>query len=67
MTRASEFCYIGEKPNGDMLMALNGAGAALWTRNPELALRTTDKGKMQIANALGIPLGFRKLLIGSAG
>lgn len=64
MTRAAEFCYIGEKPNGEMLMALNIAGASVWTRNPDLALRTTEAGKMQIANALGIPLGFRKILAG---
>lgn len=80
MTRASEFCYIAETRDGQMLMAIGpfvnnlivnrGGGRhgypAHWTKNPELALRITETGKAEIVShlAMSAPIGFRKVLAG---
>ena len=59
--RDAEAC--AERSDGAYLMAIGERAATLWTRDPEMALRTTTKGQMQIANATGMPLGFRQVLV----
>lgn len=67
MTRAAEFCYIAERPDGALLMAVDRISRnAVWTANPELALRITFDGRAAIAQIFGAPLGFRKILVGEA-
>lgn len=67
MTRESEFCYIAERADGQMVMALKveeKSLPALWTGDPELALRLNRDGRMWLGQRLGGAIGFRKILKG---
>lgn len=67
MTRAAEFCYIAERADGTMLMALKPLEPgmpALWTRDPEQAVRHTFDGIRALQKRMGSTIGFRKILAG---
>lgn len=67
MTRATEFCYIAERGDGAMLMAVNIVTGDLgWTRDPEMAIRSTIDGIAKLTGFTvdGKRIGFRKVLAG---
>ena len=67
VTRAAEFCYIAERADGEMLLALKPLDPgmpALWTRDPEEAVRHTFDGIRMLQKRLGATVGFRKILVG---
>lgn len=61
MTRASEFCFIAIHPRRkEWLMAIL-VGIPIWTPDPNLAMRSTERGRDVLVNTLGLPLGFNKV------
>ncbi len=67
MTRASEFCYIAERADGAMLLAmkpLEPGTPCLWTNKPEEAMRHTFDGIRKLQSVMGAIIGFRKVLAG---
>lgn len=61
---ANQFCYLAEAPDGTWLHELDPASRrALWTHDPEQAIRSTREGTNRIAAMLaGLPIGARKIL-----
>ncbi len=66
MTRAAEFCYIAERKDGTFLQAikLEPGLPALWTADPEEAIRYTFEGVKSMQRLMGGQVGFRKILAG---
>lgn len=67
MTRASEFCYIAERRDGVMLLAmkpLEPGMPCLWTNKPDEAMRHTLDGIRKLQASMGAAIGFRKVLAG---
>ncbi len=65
MTREREFIYLAENPDGHYLMALQplAPGApALWTADPEQAIRSTWDGMRALVHQMSF-LQARKVLV----